>query len=532
MKDSLFRKYFTFYALALVICTFTLGVALLNLATQYFKSDREKTLDAIAGQAATYTVQNFRLNGGYINRYSVENVYGLLGEATDSMVFFVDVSGTVRICSESDSELVGQQVPAEAVNAILSDGSYTDVGYMSNFFTDSGRYTVGVPVMISEGVVGGYVFASTPFAGLVDFLTNLFVMYQIAAIIMLAIAGVIIYYSTRKITEPLREMSKAVQSFGNGDFSVRVSDYGGDEISALAKVFNRMADNIEEMEKVRRSLVANVSHELRTPMTTIGGYIDGILDGTIPRKSQDHYLTIVSDEIKRLARLTESTLAVSRIEEGKLTINMAANNIWDIVCSVMFSAERRITQKNIRVREFSPDEAYVMCDADMLHQVIYNLVDNAIKFTPEGGEWSLTVHKNENQTLFSLRNSGPGIAKEELPFIFDRFYKTDKSRGMDKTGTGLGLYIVKTLVQRMDGDITVASVEGEYCEFTVMLKTAVQDTLQRDVKVTKPAKPPRARAGKNSFMEILGRSIRPHAAKGDAGRKTTAKSGSGRRPKE
>ena len=265
-------------------------------------------------------------------------------------------------------------------------------------------------------------------------------------------------------------MALAAHSFGAGDFSTRVPVTRQDEMGQLAAAFNNMADSLSNSEGMRRSFIANVSHELKTPMTTIAGFIDGILDGTIPRGEQDKYLHIVSDEVKRLSRLVKSMLDLSRIDSGEMKIHPRRFDVTHTIISTLLTFEQPVDAKGIAILgldEAGPVEVYG--DQDLLHQVVYNLVENAVKFTNAGGSITVRVADSVDRTTVTIENTGPGIPPEDLPMIFDRFYKGDKSRSRDKNGIGLGLYLVRTILQLHGGNIWACSVPGEYCRFEFFL---------------------------------------------------------------
>lgn len=474
MDNSLFKKYYTSFAIMLLVCIFVLGVALMFFSAQYFKSDREDLMTRTATNAASITADNYRKNGALV-RSDLEADYSLIADAVGGNIFYCGLDGTVKICSDLGScKHLGQLAPANGISTILSKGSFYSVAYDTALSLD-GSYSIiaGVPV-ICDSTVCGYLFVVSPIVSLISFMTDVFLVIQITSLIMLLVVAGVMYSLLKRMLSPLSDISAAAVAFGNGDFTARVRVRGNDEISSLGRVFNKMADDLQELEISRRSFMGNVAHELRTPMTTIGGYIDGILDGTIPKNQQEKYLHIVSDEVRRLARLTSSTLAVARMEETADSAALSNINVCQILTTVALSAERRINAKSISVAGLDNPDTYAKCDGDMLHQVIYNLVDNAIKFTPEGGEISFSVKNTGKRVLISVKNTGAGISKADMPLIFDRFYKIDKSRGTDKTGSGLGLYIVKTLVTKMGGDITVASIEGQSCTFTVDLESGTQ----------------------------------------------------------
>ena len=322
------------------------------------------------------------------------------------------------------------------------------------------------PIGLPNGQISGFVFISASANSLSIFLGQLLNMFLLSSLTMVVIAFIVIYFVTARMVKPLRDMLAATQSFSRGDYTVRVQVNSSDEIGQLANEFNYMA------EAMNRSFVANVSHELKTPMTTIGGFVDGILDGTIPKEKHHQYLAIVSGEVKRLSRMVRSMLDLAKIEAGEMKLNPAEFDLNNIVCQVIFSFEQAIESKNLDILGLDVDKIMVSADPDLMHQVIYNLIENAVKFVNEGGYIEVKYHNDGARTLVAIRNSGTGIAPQDLPNVFERFYKTDRSRSQDKTGVGLGLYIVRTVIQLHGGEIHVSSKEGEYTEFAFSVPSA------------------------------------------------------------
>ena len=302
----------------------------------------------------------------------------------------------------------------------------------------------------------------------------------IAILWVTAAALITVFFVTDKIVSPLKKMSEAARSFSQGKFDVRVPVTGNDEVSELAEAFNSMASSLEKNEELRKSFLANVSHDLRTPMTTIAGFIDNILSGAIPYEKQNYYLEIVSSEVKRLARLVNSLLDISRIQAGDRKFVMAPFDVCEMSRQIIISLEQKLENKKLDVRfEPAQDNMYVNADRDAIYQVLYNLCDNAVKFAREGGIFRISHIERNGKIYTAVYNEGQGIAKDELPLVFDRFYKSDKSRGLDRTGVGLGLYIVKTIIDSHGEEIWVNSVYGEYCEFVFTLSPAEQPKKQR-----------------------------------------------------
>ena len=241
-----------------------------------------------------------------------------------------------------------------------------------------------------------------------------------------------------------------------------MKDYGGnDEIAELAASFNNMAESLQQTERQRREFVANISHELKTPMTTIAGYTDGILDGTIPPESEKKYLQIISNESRRLSRMVRRMLDVSQLQAMD---PLKGGNHFDVCESmrrVLISMEQKITDRNLDVVAEIPEEPIlVKGDNDMITQVIYNLLENAAKFARAGSDLYLEVHTADGKAHVTVQNLGETIPAEELPLLFERFHKSDKSRSEDKDGVGLGLYIVKTILEQHKEKINVTSENG------------------------------------------------------------------------
>ena len=255
-------------------------------------------------------------------------------------------------------------------------------------------------------------------------------------------------------------------------------DCGGrcDEVGELAEAFNAMADSLQETERQRREFIANISHELKTPMTTISGYAEGILDGTIPHNQEEHYLHIISDESRRLSRLVRRMLDVSQLQSIDLLKEKAPFDICESMRRALISLEKKITDRNLDVEADIPDEpTMVLGDKELITQVIYNLLENAAKFAYSGTTLYLGLSTRGEKAEVSVRNVGDTIAPEEIPRLFERFHKTDKSRSEDKDGVGLGLYIVKTILDQHREQLRASSENG-VTTFTFTMTLATPDS--------------------------------------------------------
>lgn len=473
MQKSMFAKYFSLFTAITLGSMAILGAVLLFFASQYFRYERERLLLRNARAASSVTAAEYVMRGdGSVSRTVLLSNFQILGGAVDATIFLTDNSGITLVTThEIENVEENTQVPDTVLQRMSKSAYFSELGRLGGLYgTD--YYTVGMPVMVESTGQIGYVFVSSSAMALRSFLVEMLKMFTLSAMLVLVFSFIVIYVVTRRMTRPLRDMAFAAKSFGKGDFSRRVPVRDNDEMGQLAVAFNNMASSLATTEKMRRSFVANVSHELKTPMTTIGGFIEGILDGTIPEEKREQYLRIVADETRRLSRLVRSMLDLSRIEAGEMTINPVEFDVNETVCRTIFAFERRIEEKRLDIRGLDVGKMPICADPDMIHQVVYNLLDNAVKFVNEDGYIQINYKTEGGVTFVGVRNSGDGIPPDEITNVFDRFYKTDKSRGLDKQGVGLGLYIVKTIINLHGGDIIVNSEPGQYCEFVFSVPCA------------------------------------------------------------
>ena len=472
MYKSLFARYFMTCVSVILISITVLGAFFLVVSSQYFKSSKYDLLLTSVTNASAITVSDFESNNEqHLNSRVLMSGYTILARAIDAEIFLTDVSGNTLLCTEaSPCAHTTYTIPQSILEQTL-DGGYKELGTLSGIYKRQ-YYTVGVPVQLTNGTIIGYLFSSANSDELLSFLGEMLGIFGISALLVLALAFVALYFISRQMVRPLIEMAAAAKSFGNGDFSKRIAVNTYDEVGQLALALNSMADSLSVLESTRRSFVANVSHELKTPMTTIAGFIDGILDGTIPPEKRDHYLQIVSGEVKRLSRLVRSMLDIARIEAGEMPLKPSVFDVNDTVCRTIFTFEQSIEAKHLEVRGLDAPKMMVEADPDLIHQVIYNLVDNAVKFVNDGGYLEINYTVENGWVYVGIKNSGQGIPKEEISKVFERFYKSDRSRSLDKNGVGLGLYIVQSIVNLHGGNIMVRSTEGEFCEFVFSLPQA------------------------------------------------------------
>lgn len=391
---------------------------------------------------------------------------------TDSAVIVFDRNGTILTTAGiNKNDFIGKSVSKELTDLILSGKEYQKTGVIDEFL-DEKTLTIGSPMYDNNKIIGGVLF-NLPLPRIRSMNIRIFKSFFTMWLIALCFSVILYYFISKKITTPIKKMNMAVSEFARGNFEKRVEYKSEDEIGELAANFNNMAVSIENLENMRSTFVANVSHELRTPMTTISGFIEGILDGTVKDEERDKYLEIVLDETKRLSRLVNDLLSISRMENGEYKLNKRIFNINELVKTVLFKFENAVTEKDIDIDlNFSDECGDVYADSDAIVQVVTNLFHNAVKFTPPGGSISLKTWVYGKRVYVEVKNTGHGIEKEKLKFVFDRFYKTDDSRSGDNTGTGLGLFIVKNLINQHGEKIWADSEIDEYTKFTFSLSLA------------------------------------------------------------
>ena len=472
MKTTFSR---TFIPAAVILLTALLlvGVSFQALVRDFLE---ERVLDSLKSDcstisevAAAYFTEDALTDRDFLFSLSVAS------QVSDADAVICDATGKLLLCSDAPlgCEHRGWVITSQSyVEQVVSNGFVASTGLIQGLYPDA-RYIVSMPISDPvDSSILGLVIVSQPLASTLSVLKRLSNTYLAISVLVVLISVIIMTIYTRRQTAPLRDMAHAASAFGHGDLRarVKVSEDDPQEVQELALAFNNMASSLEKSEYQRKEFVANVSHELKTPMTTIGGYVDGILDGTIPPEKQQHYMQIVSDETKRLSRLVRSMLDISRLQDQGIPESQKTRfDLIECAGRVLVTFEQKITAKGVNVQVNMPEyPVYTFASADAITQVIYNLVDNAVKFCPSGGELGLQIREAANKLYVTVSNDGDTIPPEELPLVFDRFHKLDKSRAQNRDGWGLGLYIVRTLVSGHGENISVSSLNGK-TEFTFTL---------------------------------------------------------------
>ena len=462
MKSSFGRSFFAI-ATILLLSLVLLGTSFQMLINDYMTDNTidglQQDAQILADLAAAYSI-----DGSLNSREFILNL-DIATQISSFDAVICNKEGEIVICScyPSVCEHMGWRVDQNYLARVIQNSGDVATGVIKGLYTDS-RYVVCLPI-VSSGTVGGIVMVSTPVIATTKILNRISNLFLTTSSFVVLIAIVVATFFTRRESKPLQDMAKAANAFGHGnlDARVRVDESTSEEMQELALAFNNMATSLQKSEYQRQEFGANVSHELKTPMTTISGYIDGILDGTIPEHRHSYYLQIVSDETKRLSRLVRSMLDISQLQNQDIPEEKKMHfDLEEVMGQVLITFEKKITDKKLEVDVDMPEHpVYTIANKDYITQVVYNLLDNAVKFCPEGRTLGLRIREGGGKIYVSISNEGETIPPEELPLVFDRFHKLDKSRSKNRDGWGLGLYIVKTIVCSHGENISVTSRDGK-----------------------------------------------------------------------
>ena len=470
MKSNFGRTFFP-AVISVVSALLALGLLLQMLIQDDIEKKASETLkkDAIIVSKLAEAYNKAGVNEPHHFFLNIE----LLASTTDTDIVICDPEGFLRLCSDAPMgcEHQGLMVNPILMERVNREGIFVEKGIVGGLYQEN-RYMVCSSMIYADRTMPGMVIVSAPVERFAAQGDSFNALYIYGSLLVFALCVTVLSLFARHSSRPLNELNRAAVAFGHGNLDTRVEidPAAPKDVQELALSFNNMADSLQKSEYRRQEFVANVSHELKTPMTTIAGFADGILDGTIPAQKQEYYLQLISQETKRLNRLVRSMLDVSKLheQEGIPDEQKTQFDITDCVGRVLLTFEQKILSKKLDVKVNFPDyPLYTSAQEDQIVQVIYNLLDNAGKFCPEEGVLGLQITEQGSKIYVSISNTGPTIPPAELPLVFDRFHKIDKSR-TERDGWGLGLYIVKTIVCAHGEDLSVTSKDDK-TEFTFTL---------------------------------------------------------------
>ena len=480
MRKSLFSKIFFTQIIVNLTIILLIIPTLFFIIGDYFVSTHKEAILQDAMRVASLSLQIADVGGDESTwaffRSGIEFASG------QSNVLVTNSDGTIIASPKSPSGVNLGKIDKSFIKPALEGRSVIQLYPKGSIFSEQTLVAI-VPIQKHDTIKGDVRFlgASIAFKPIPQIRH---IQNQIIAIIFMVqllawiVAFIVAFIVTRQIIKPVKRMRDAAKSIAAGDFNKRIPVTSTDEIGQLSESFNSMTQSLNELETMRSSFISDVSHELRTPMTIIRGFIEGILDGTIPDDEKDKYLATVLDEVKRLSRLVSDLLEASRLEQSKIKIEKVTVDMNRLVAESVFNYEQRLTQKEINVDlKMSENGCLALADKDSIKRVLLNLIDNAIKFTPTGGDISVSTWHKDKKVYVSIKNSGEGIPQDDLRHIWERFYKTDKSRSNDKKGVGLGLHIVKTIISQHGGEIFAESEEGKFTMFTFILDESAKNSV-------------------------------------------------------
>lgn len=449
--ERLFWTQIIVMALVFAVMTTAMSIFIFKHATQQQYDKVIEASDSIERITANLHIEN----SSVLARSIYRDMLAMWSDILSSDIIITTPDGSVFATTSTIT-----RVPSDFV-AKVSEGAVLDKMNTFGGYYDEKVYTVGVPMVYNKTIIG-CIFFNTPMPDLHKTVSEILVVFLLIGSVTIILAFIFIYFQSRKISRPINSVNRAVLEIASGKYDHRVAVDTKDELGQLASSFNFMADSIQRLEEMRNSFISDVSHELRTPMTSISGFVSGILDKTIPPEEEEKYLRIVLEESQRLTKLVNDMLDVSKMENAQYALDVVEFDINELIRLCIIQMGQRIDDKGLEVEvDFSDEQLMVLADKDSIRRVLINLIDNAIKFSYENTAITVKAWKEHKKIFVSVSNFGAGIEEENLRYIFDRFYKTDKSRNEDKKGAGLGLSLVQKIIAYHKQVIHAQSVATE-----------------------------------------------------------------------
>ncbi len=488
-KESSYYKLFRFSFIVIISVLLFLGVVVVSASAKVFKNSKLEDLESNGDLFIKFLEDEYEKNGS-LSSISAQKLHYYFSNENNMKIFLYDRKGKCIFSdSDYDDELMDELNLNNQLVSKASDNAYSLSGTIKRAIDgknkryldmDSTAFSQNAPYMIYGTKIAlrtsdydtsekTYIVFCAKTDSINEFTQKIIVYYVIFAVVAICLSFILLRKRMKKLTAYEYDFLRISERYAKDDFTEKLSTDIDGIPKAITEYVNVLAKNVENSEEVSKTFIANVSHELRTPMTTIGGFVSGIIDGTVPKARQGEYLILVYNEIQRLKILISSMLNMTRFESGTLSPNFRETNLTNLVVQIVLMFEKKIEDKKLEVEGLDSDRLVAVVDADLIQQVIYNLVENAVKFIDIGGTLSFRIEKVDGINEIAIRNTGEGLTDSEIQQVFDRFYKTDSSRGKDATGLGLGLSISRRIVHLHKGHIVVKSVYGEYTEFIVQI---------------------------------------------------------------
>ncbi len=454
-KNRIFKKLFITYGLTIIISFGILAIALSKLLSSYLIENKKEVLIDQGKRIKEEILLSFYT--GRLDAKRLTNDLQILDKYLNAHIWIVDEQGyIVGASGDSVEKFLGQQIDKEHLHNLYNSESVIESGNFGGKLSVA-SLTIGYP-LVFENIFKGGVYIHASLEEIEKTFREIYKIILWAILISGVMAYGILYIQIKRISSPLKEINEAAKIIAGGEFQKRLIINTHDEIEELGKSFNDMAESLERIEENRRNLIANISHDLRSPVTSIRGFIQGILDGTIPEEKQEHYLKVVLDESKRLIKMTNDLLELNNMQQGHIEVKKSKFELHESIRRTLIGFEQQITEKKLDVSLVLLDEAVnVFSSQAFIERIINNLIDNAVKFTPVGGEIIIRTEDEKEKVKIEITNTGVAINEEQLRKVWERFHKGDISRGQYKNGFGLGLAIVREMMSQLDERICLES---------------------------------------------------------------------------
>ncbi len=470
-RKSSYDKLFIFIIIIILSINIILGIVAITVSSAIYKQSRLDELQKI-GDLFTGCMEDSYSERMNVRSTLIKNLHKRFSSKYHLMIYIYDANGNC-VLSDADYEENPKKVVknsgkiSEKERELITKGGYL-VFETQSISANEPYMLYGTCFFLQNEIMYAKIYSNSNAVN--SFSARLIAFYSLFCLLTTFLQVFILSRRFKRLSMYENDFRRISEQFAKRDFSENIPTNVPYTTPEIADYVNTVAADVAKSEETSKTFIANVSHELRTPITTIGGFVDGILDGTIPKGRQKEYLILVSKEIKRLRILISSMLNMSRFETGTLRPNFRDVNLTDIVIQTVLMFEKKIEDKHLEVEGLGSDRMSAEVDPDLIQQVIYNLVENAVKFINDGGILSFRFERSVNGSCtIGIKNTGEGLKNDEIQQVFDRFYKTDSSRGKDTTGLGLGLAISRKIVHLHHGHIVVKSVYGEYTEFLIQL---------------------------------------------------------------
>jgi len=499
-RNTIFNKTILIFTAMSFVSFLITGLLLSNFMVSYSVNESLSQMSqtanlidtTVSGIITMYSEQG--ANGIAINQEHFNRIARTYYDMSKSHVYIIDASNAgdlgrvVVACPPVKDSLIEPNLNYVNGNYYLSAEQYTnvlnsesgviiDTDYYKGLYKGSNTKWVTIAKRLEtkladgETVIAGVVIISRPFKNVYISRTTVLNYFLLSMCVSLLLSLLVAAFFTKKITGPIDHLKLAAKRVSNGDFCGRIEYSSNDDMGELIDSFNSMTRSLKLLDKMRNDFIANVSHELRTPITTIGGFIDGIIDGTIPEEKREHYLAIVKNEVKRMNDLVNDQLQIARLQQNMANLKKTTFDINEMIREEIIKNEKNIEDKQIEIEvEFEHERQNVFAEKESISRVIINLLNNAIKFTPEKGIITIGTLSKKGDVEIYIKDTGVGIPADDLERIFERYFKSDRSRAVDKEGTGLGLAICRKIINAHNYQIKAFNNAESGAKFVFWLK--------------------------------------------------------------